>query len=95
MIAMAAGTEPPASESAEAEFPEPVDELRRYTPEEVSAKRWLPWTPRMIREKCYRLEIPHHVDGGQITLTADDIRAHNAASARTPVKKRARRKATA
>ncbi|NJP42308.1 helix-turn-helix domain-containing protein [Actinacidiphila epipremni] len=59
-----------------------VDELRRYTPEEVAARGWLPFTARMIREKCYARKLQHHGDGGRITLTADDIRAYNAATAR-------------
>jgi hypothetical protein len=61
---------------------EPIDELRRYTPEQVAARGWLPFTPRMIREKCYRRQLQHHGDGGRITFTAADIRAYNAASAR-------------
>lgn len=61
---------------------EPVDELRRYTPDEVAANGWLPFTPRVIREKCYRRQLQHHGDGGRITFTADDIRAYNAAVVR-------------
>lgn len=66
---------------------EPIDELRRYTPEEVAARGWLPFTPRVIREKCYRRQLQHHGDGGRITLTADDIRAWNESSTRRPARK--------
>lgn len=72
----AQATEQPATPTAT------TDDLRRYTPEEVAANGWLPFTPRMIREKCYRRLLQHHGDGGRITLTADDIRAYNAATAR-------------
>lgn len=53
-------------------------ELRRWTPEEVVELQLLPYsTERSLREKCYRREVFHHLDGGRITFTADDIREEN------------------
>ncbi len=55
-----------------------VDELRRYSPEEVIANRWLPYkSARVLKEKCYRREVIHHGDGGRISFTAEDIRREN------------------
>ncbi|WP_329131418.1 hypothetical protein OG552_10155 [Streptomyces sp. NBC_01476] len=87
MTAMATEPATPTNEQVQVEAAESIDELRRYTPEEVAANKWLPWTPRMIREKCKRHELRHHRDGGRITLTADDIRAYNEASATHPLSK--------
>ncbi|MHB9862143.1 hypothetical protein [Streptomyces sp. YIM S03343] len=64
--------------SAEAEF-------RRWTPEEVAEKKWLPYSARMIREKCYRRQLFCHRDGGRITFTAGDIRLNNEAGAVQPL----------
>lgn len=77
MTAQATHLVPPTQEPADLPISEPIDELRRYTPEEVAAKGWLPYTARMIREKAYKHEIQCHKDGGRISLTADDIRAYN------------------
>lgn len=87
MTAMATEPETPTTEAPEPEAGAAPDELRRYSPEEVAANNWLPWTARMIREKCQRHLLQHHRDGGRITLTADDIRAYNAASATPPLSK--------
>lgn len=65
---------------------EPTDDLRRYTPEQVSELGWLPFTPRVIRQKCYSRLLQHHGDGGRITFTADDIRAWNEAQTRRPAR---------
>lgn len=93
MTAMATEPITPTESAGE---PGPIDELRRYTPEEVAEKRWLPWTSaRIIRQKCRAQLIRHHRDGGVITFTADDIRDYNAASATFPLSaaKRPRRAA--
>lgn len=62
----------------------PIDPLRRYTPDEVAANKWLPWSARNIREKAYKHEIYCHKDGGKITFTAEDIVRTNALSAVEP-----------
>lgn len=60
-------------------------ELRRWTPEEVVAKKLLPYTSvRWLREKCYKRQVQHHNDGGRITFTAEDIRAENERTAVVP-----------
>lgn len=83
MTAMATEPTTPTDSAGE---PRPIDELRRYTPEEVADNRWLPWkSPAIIRRKCHAKLIPHHSDGGVITFTADDIRAYNAASVTLPL----------
>lgn len=54
------------------------EELRRMEPEEVVARKLLPYrSARALREKCYRREVIHHNDAGRITFTADDIRREN------------------
>ncbi|MFE9764659.1 hypothetical protein ACFYPC_09030 [Streptomyces sp. NPDC005808] len=67
----------PQDSSAEAEF-------RRWTPDEVAALRLLPYTARVIREKCYRRELHFHNDGGRITFTAEDLRLNNQLGAQAP-----------
>ncbi|MGW6454983.1 hypothetical protein ACWF94_03510 [Streptomyces sp. NPDC055078] len=65
---------------------EDEDELRRWTPEEVIAKRWLPYkSARVLKEKCYRREVIHHNDCGRITFTLDDIRRENERTAVVPL----------
>jgi hypothetical protein len=74
-----------ATKTPPIEADENEDELRRYDPEEVVAKRWLPYkSARVLREKCYRREVIHHNDGGRITFTAEDIRQENARTAVAP-----------
>lgn len=68
---------PPQASSAEAEF-------RRWSPDEVYALKLLPYTARMIREKCYRRELFCHRDGGRITFTADDLRRNAELGAQAP-----------
>ncbi|MDX3634281.1 hypothetical protein PV728_29270 [Streptomyces europaeiscabiei] len=63
-------------------------EFRRWTLDEVIAKQLLPYkSVRVLRDKCYRREVHHHLDGGRITFTADDIRKENARTAVTPFEK--------
>lgn len=62
----------------------PIDHLKRYTPEEVSANGWLPWSARNIRQKAYKREIYCHTDGGKITFTVEDIVRTSALSAVEP-----------
>ncbi|KOU50529.1 hypothetical protein ADK55_18445 [Streptomyces sp. WM4235] len=64
---------------------EAESELVRWTPEEVAAKKLLPYTARVLRRKCNRREIFHHQDGGKITFTPDDIRRENARTQVAPV----------
>ncbi|WP_263165461.1 hypothetical protein [Streptomyces sp. SCSIO ZS0520] len=80
---------------APAQVAEPDDELKRYTPEEVYANGWLPWTARKIREKAYARQIYAHTDGGRITLTREDIRRTSALGAIEPVSTRSPRKTAA
>lgn len=60
------------------------DELKRYTPEQVYANGWLPWSARKIRELAYAREIYAHRDGGRITLTREDVRRTSALGAIEP-----------
>lgn len=76
--------EPPPAQAQFDTAPAPIDHLRRYTPEEVSANGWLPWTARNIRNKAYKHEIYCHKDGGKITFTVEDILRTNALSAVEP-----------
>ncbi|MEV6081274.1 hypothetical protein AB0L80_40200 [Streptomyces sp. NPDC052069] len=63
-------------------------ELRRWTPEEVIAKKLLPYrSARVLKEKCYRREVHCHLDGGRISFTAADIRAENARTAVVPLQR--------
>jgi hypothetical protein len=67
----------PLGSSAEAEF-------RRWSPDEVADLKLLPYTARMIREKCYRRELHFHNDGRRITFTAEDLRLNNLLGAQAP-----------
>jgi hypothetical protein len=67
----------PGASSPEAEF-------RRYSPDEVAALKLLPYSARMIREKCYRRELFCHRDGGRITFTAEDLRRNAELGAQAP-----------
>lgn len=67
--------------------PAQLDPLKRYTPEQVADKGWLPWTAGNIRKKAYAREIFFHKDGGKITFTAEDIRRTNELSAVEPFAK--------
>ncbi|MEV5598414.1 helix-turn-helix domain-containing protein [Streptomyces sp. NPDC052496] len=49
-------------------------ELVHYTPEEVAANRWLPYTARTLRDKANAREIPHSKAGGRITFRLAHIR---------------------
>jgi hypothetical protein len=63
-------------------------EFRRWTLEEVIAKQLLPYkSRRVLRDKCYRREVHHHLDGGRITFTAEDLRLENARTAVVPFQK--------
>lgn len=60
-------------------------ELRRWTPEQVAANKWLPYrSARVIKEKCYKRLLFCHRDGGRITFTAEDLRRNNELGAQTP-----------
>lgn len=62
------------------------DELRRWSPEEVVAKGWLPYkSARVLREKAYKRQVIHHNDGGRISFTVDDIRRENARRVVEPI----------
>lgn len=61
-------------------------ELRRWTPEQVVAKQLLPYkSVRVLKQKCYRRQVFHHLDAGRITFTAEDIRRENARTVVTPI----------
>ncbi|WP_050503062.1 helix-turn-helix domain-containing protein [Streptomyces monomycini] len=49
-------------------------ELVHYTPEEVVANRWLPFTARTLRDKANARQIPHSKAGGRITFRLAHIR---------------------
>lgn len=61
----------------------PEGELFHYTPEE--AADWLPFSPRILREKAYRREIPHNGGGNRVTFTGLNIRAISDMHAVVPV----------
>lgn len=68
--------------------PTPVTEteFRRWSPEEVIAKKLLPYkSARVLKQKCYRHEVHCHKDGGRITFTADDLRRENERTAVVPL----------
>lgn len=59
--------------------PTPGDEgeLIHYTPEQVAENKWLPFTPRTLRDKAQAYEIPHSRTGGprgRIVFTLRQIR---------------------
>lgn len=62
------------AEAIEAPVVDLDDELKRYTPEQIAAMGWLPWSARKIKELAYAREIYAHRDGGRITLTREDVR---------------------
>lgn len=65
-------------------------EFRRWTPEEVVEKQLLPFrSVRVLRQRCYRREIHHHLDGGRITFTAEDLRKEAERTAVEPLAKQA------
>ncbi|WP_069885248.1 hypothetical protein [Streptomyces luteocolor] len=60
-------------------------EFRRWTPEEVIAKKLLPYrSARVLKQKCYRREVHCHIDGRRITFTVDDLRKENERTAVVP-----------
>ncbi|MFB8035912.1 helix-turn-helix domain-containing protein [Streptomyces sp. NPDC056004] len=61
-----------------------LDELKRYTPEQVAELGWLPWSARKIKELVYARKIYAHTDGGRITLTREDVRRTSALGAIEP-----------
>lgn len=67
----------PHDSSAEAEF-------RRWTPDEVAELKLMPYSARMIREKCYRRELYFHDDGRRITFTVEDLRRNAQLGAQAP-----------
>lgn len=87
--------DPVSTEAPEAPPIELDDELRRYTPEQVAAAGWLPWTARRIKELVYARKIYAHMDGGKITFTREDIRRTSAIGAIEPIRTRAPRKSAA
>lgn len=51
------------------------EQLIRWSPEEVVKKQLLPYkSVRSLKEKCYRREVYHHLDGGRITFSPESIR---------------------
>jgi hypothetical protein len=72
-------------------IPVPADdeaEFRRWTPEEVVARQLLPYrSVRILKAKCYRREVFHHLDGGRITFTPQDLRLENERTAVKPFAK--------
>ncbi len=65
-------------------------EFRRWTPEEVVEKQLLPYrSARVLKNRCYRREVHHHLDGGRITFTPEDLRKENERTAVVPFEKTA------
>jgi hypothetical protein len=62
----------------------PEAEFRRWTPEQVAEMQLLPYTARVIKEKCYKRLLFCHRDGGRITFTAEDLRRNAELGAQAP-----------
>ncbi|MFD3835363.1 hypothetical protein ACFWWC_03775 [Streptomyces sp. NPDC058642] len=63
-------------------------EYRRWTPEEVIELQLLPYrSVRVLKRLCYRRAIHHHLDGGRITFTPEDLRRENERTAVVPFAK--------
>ncbi|MFE0727893.1 hypothetical protein ACFW2X_06515 [Streptomyces antibioticus] len=77
-----------AASAAQREAVEESSEFRRLTPEEVVAKQLLPYrSVRVLKQRCYERKIHHHLDGGRITFTLDDLRKETARTAVEPFTK--------
>lgn len=84
----AEATPPPPT--ADALALEDEAEFRRWTPEEVIEKQLLPYrSVRVLKSHCYRRVVHHHLDGGRITFTAEDLRKENERTAVVPFEKTA------
>jgi len=70
---------PPAAETTV------LDELRRFTPEDVEAMSLSPFTARTLRNKAKARELYHHRDGARITFTLDDLRKNRDMGATAPL----------
>ncbi|MCG7204009.1 hypothetical protein [Streptomyces arenae] len=63
-------------------------ELRRLTPEEVVEKQLLPYrSVRVLKQRCYERKVHHHLDGGRITFTLEDLRREAERTAVEPFSK--------
>lgn len=63
-------------------------DLRRLTPEEVVEKQLLPYrSVRVLKQHCYDRKVHHHLDGGRITFTLDDLRKEAERTAVEPFSK--------
>ena len=62
-----------------------LDELRRFTPEDVEAMSLSPFTARTLRNKVRARELYHHRDGARITFTLDDLRKNCELGATAPL----------
>ncbi|WP_275462110.1 hypothetical protein [Streptomyces noursei] len=62
-----------APAETERQMPDVAD-LVHYSPEEIAANRWLPFTARTLRDKAGAHQIPHSRGGGRITFTLRHVR---------------------
>jgi len=81
----AQATKKKAPPTAEVGGPE---DLVLYSPEEVFEKRWLPFSPRTLRDKATRREIPHSKAGGRISFSRRHVREIHAAYEVRPLRER-------
>ncbi|WP_371624093.1 hypothetical protein OG245_15385 [Streptomyces sp. NBC_01116] len=51
-----------------------LSELVHYTPEQIEAERWLPYSARTLRDKASARVFPHSRAGGRITFLLRHIR---------------------
>ena len=49
-------------------------ELVHYTPEQVHANKWLPFSARTLRDKASARIFPHSTAGGRISFTLRHVR---------------------
>jgi len=49
------------------------DRLRLYTPKEVIANGWLPYTERTLLDACYAKKVPHTKVAGKIRLSLTHV----------------------
>ncbi|MYV62151.1 hypothetical protein GTW37_24995 [Streptomyces sp. SID4931] len=67
-----------------------LGELVQYTPEQVEAAGWLPFTARTLRDKASARVFPHSKAGGRITFLLRHIREIQAMHEVRPVSERRR-----
>lgn len=70
-----------------------LSELVHYTPEQIEAAGWLPFSARTLRDKASARVFPHSKAGGRITFLLRHIREIAAMHEVRPASERSRSKA--